>query len=186
MWRRTRHSGHPGAGAHHPGEPRRGRSGGGYSQGFPDPDRGRRAGRDRVCRRFGGRRFAARAPTPRFVRIKLDENPPAALAKILAAAGHDVDTSPDEGLTGRPDPAVWRAAQDTGRFLVTQDLDFSDVRRYQPGTHHGLLLVRLVEPSRRRLIERVRHLFATEAVDTWRRCFVVATDRKTRIRRPAA
>ena len=120
------------------------------------------------------------------MRIKLDENLPAALAKILAAAGHDVDTSPDEGLTGRPDPAVWRAAQDTGRFLVTQDLDFSDVRRYQPGTHHGLLLVRLVEPSRRRLIERVRHLFATEAVDTWRRCFIVATDRKTRIRRPAA
>jgi hypothetical protein len=30
------------------------------------------------------------------VRIKLDENLPAALAKILAAAGHDVDTSPDE------------------------------------------------------------------------------------------
>lgn len=118
--------------------------------------------------------------------IKLDENLPAALVGILAAAGHDVDTAPSESLTGRPDPEVWRAVQEAGRFLITQDLDFSDIRRYQPGTHHGLLLVRLTEPSRRRLIERVRHVFATEAVDTWRRCFVVTTDRKIRIRRPAA
>ncbi|OGI39818.1 MAG: hypothetical protein A2140_06885 [Candidatus Muproteobacteria bacterium RBG_16_62_13] len=119
------------------------------------------------------------------MKIKLDENLPATLAGILAAAGHDVDTAPSEGLTGQPDPQVWRAAQDTSRFFVTQDLDFSDIRRYQSGTHHGLLLIRLAEPSRRRLIERVRHLFATETVETWSRCFVVATDRKIRIRRPA-
>jgi predicted nuclease of predicted toxin-antitoxin system len=117
------------------------------------------------------------------VRIKLDENLPAALAGILTAAGHDVDTAPQEGLTGRPDVDIWRAAQAAKRFLVTQDLDFSDVRRYQPGTHHGLLLVRLAEPSRRRLIERVRDLFATENTETWPGCFIVATDRKIRIRR---
>ena len=119
------------------------------------------------------------------MRIKLDENLPAARAGILAAAGHDADTTPKEGLTGRPDPEVWRATQDAGRFLITQDLDFSDIRRYQPGAHHGVLLIRLAEPSRRRLIERVQHLFATETVDTWRHCFVVATDRKIRIRRPS-
>ena len=120
------------------------------------------------------------------MKIKLDENLPTALVGILAETGHDVDTAPSEGLTGRPDPEVWQATQDATRFLVTQDLDFSDIRRYQPGIHHGLLLVRLAEPSRRRLIERVQHLFATEAVETWQRCFVVATDRKIRIRRPAA
>lgn len=120
------------------------------------------------------------------MKIKLDENLPAGLVGILTAAGHDVDTVPDEGLAGRLDPDVWQAAQDAARFFVTQDLDFSDIRRYQPGTHHGLLLVRLAEPSRRQLIERVQHLFATETVGTWRRCFVVATDRKIRIRRPAA
>lgn len=118
------------------------------------------------------------------MRIKLDENIPTALVGMLTAAGHDVDTAPNEGLTGRPDPEVWRAAQDVGRFLVTQDLDFSDIRRYQPGTHHGLLLIRLAAPSRRRLIERLRHLFATESIETWQRGFVVATERKIRIRRP--
>ena len=49
------------------------------------------------------------------MRIKLDENLPTALVQILAAAGHDVDTAPNEGLAGRPDPEVWRAAQDTAR-----------------------------------------------------------------------
>lgn len=120
------------------------------------------------------------------MRIKLDENLPATLVGVLTAAGHDVDTAPGEGLAGRTDPEVWQATQYAARFLVTQDLDFSDIRRYQPGTHHGLLLLRLAEPSRRLIIERVQHLFATEVVDTWQRCFVVATDRKIRIRRPSA
>lgn len=118
------------------------------------------------------------------MKIKLDENLPLALVDILEARGHDVDTVPGEGLSGRSDPEVWRAAQEAARFLVTQDLDFSDVRRYEPGTHHGLLLIRLVEPSRRSLVERVRHLFVTEDVEAWRHCFVVTTDRKIRIRKP--
>ena len=119
------------------------------------------------------------------MKIKLDENLPATLVALLAALGHEVDSVPQEDLAGQPDPTIWQAAQDAGRFLITQDLDFSDIRHYQPGTHHGLLLERLAEPSRRRLTERVRHLFATEQVETWHRCFVVATDRKVRVRRPA-
>ena len=35
----------------------------------------------------------------------------------------------------RDDDVVWSAAQAHGRFLVTQDLDVSDVRKYAPGTH---------------------------------------------------
>jgi predicted nuclease of predicted toxin-antitoxin system len=77
------------------------------------------------------------------VKIKLDENLPRQLVPLLTKLGHDVDTVPDERLTGRDDTAVWAAAQAAGRFLVTQDLDFSDARTYVPGTHHGLLLVRL-------------------------------------------
>jgi len=79
------------------------------------------------------------------MRIKLDENLPAILVPDLVALGHDVDTAVDEGLGGRDDPSVWAAAQETGRVLVTQDLDFSDVRAFVPGTHHGLVLVRRLD-----------------------------------------
>jgi predicted nuclease of predicted toxin-antitoxin system len=118
------------------------------------------------------------------MKIKLDENLPRALADQLADLGHDADTTPQEGLAGQDDAAVWRAAQEAGRFLITQDLDFSDVRRYRPGTHFGLLLVRLHKPSRRSLITRIRHAFEREDVSTWHRAFVVLTERKIRVRRP--
>jgi hypothetical protein len=67
------------------------------------------------------------------VKIKLDENLPGRLVPELAALAHDVDTVRAEHMTGRPDNEIWQAAQSVGRFLVTQDLDFSDVRRYAPG-----------------------------------------------------
>src|SRR6185503_2982167 len=117
------------------------------------------------------------------MKIRLDENMPAGLVGRLTALGHDVDTVPQEGIAGRDDPAVWDAAQRTSRFLITQDLDFSDVRTYQPGTHHGLMLVRLAAPGRLAVTHRVDSVFRTENVDQWRGCFVVVTDRKVRVRR---
>ena len=120
------------------------------------------------------------------MRIKLDENLPARLADALSKLGHNVDTAPREGLAGRPDPDIWKAAQQAGRFLVTQDLDFSDVRILVPGTHHGILLVRLRDSSRRMLIERVQQVFVSENVEGWAGCFVVATESKVRVRKPPA
>lgn len=116
------------------------------------------------------------------MRVKLDENLPVALSPALTSLGHDVDTVFDEGLAGQPDEEVWRASQSAHRFLVTQDLDFSDVRAFAPGTHHGVLLVRLPAPGRRSLFERICMLFRSEDVESWRGCFVVATERKLRVR----
>ncbi|MBZ5694480.1 MAG: DUF5615 family PIN-like protein [Acidobacteriia bacterium] len=117
------------------------------------------------------------------MKIKLDENLPLQTATMLAALGHDVQTVREEGLTGSTDRAVWEMAQREERFLITQDLDFSDRRRFAPGTHHGILLIRLRSPSRHALIERVGGLFRTEDTVGWGGCFVVATERKVRVRR---
>jgi predicted nuclease of predicted toxin-antitoxin system len=118
------------------------------------------------------------------MRIKLDENLPVELVTVLREQGHDVDTVPDEGIGGAPDEAVWAAVSTAGRFLITQDLDFSDRRRFVPGTHAGILLLRRRQPSRRALIEHVRWLFHTEPVESFARCFVVATETKIRVLRP--
>jgi predicted nuclease of predicted toxin-antitoxin system len=120
------------------------------------------------------------------MRIKLDENLPVGLVGDLQALGHDVDTVPSEALAGRPDPDVWKGAQAAMRMLVTQDLDFSDIRVFGPGTHHGLVLVRLREPGRAALRARIGNVFRTEPVDTWDGCLVVLSDRKVRVRRPGA
>lgn len=103
---------------------------------------------------------------------------------MLIGLGHDVETVPDEGLGGATDTQVWHAAQEESRFFITQDLDFSDIDKFSPGSHHGVLLVRLHNPSRHALIDKIESLFRAEMVDDWQRCFVVATDRKLRVRRP--
>ena len=118
------------------------------------------------------------------MKIKLDENLPVRLVRILSQCGHETDTVDQEGLAGQDDPRIWEAAQTTGRFLITQDLDFSDIRRFTPGTHREILLVRLREPGRNALVNRIRGIFQAESVEGWGGCFVVVTEHKIRIRRP--
>ena len=115
------------------------------------------------------------------MKLKLDENIPARLVKVLTGLGHDVDTVPGEDLTGAGDRHVWQAAQDSERFLITQDLDFSDTRQFRPGTHCGILVVRLREPGREALVRRIRQAFLTENIGAWAGGFVVLTEHKLRV-----
>jgi predicted nuclease of predicted toxin-antitoxin system len=118
------------------------------------------------------------------MKIKLDENLPLRLATLLNNLGHDVHTLHDELLLGHKDNEVWETTQQESRFLITQDMDFSDLRQFAPGSHHGILLVRLRSANRTDLIERIRELFQKENVREWAGCFVVATERKIRVLKP--
>ena len=119
------------------------------------------------------------------MRLKLDENLPVTAASLLSARGYDVDTVRDEALTGHPDDAVWSSAQGEARFLVTQDLDFSDIRKFAPGTHHGILLVRLPDSEQWRVSDYLVGWFSDPEAQSWARCVVVATPTKVRVIRPA-
>jgi len=118
------------------------------------------------------------------MKIKLDENLPLPLVSLLIELGHDLHTLHDEGLIGHSDREIWEASQKESRFLITQDMDFSDLRRFAPGSHCRILLVRLSSPNRENLVERIREVFQEENVSDWSGCFVVATERKIRVRRP--
>ena len=115
------------------------------------------------------------------MRIKLDENMPGGAARRLRELGHDADTALDEGLGGKSDLAVWTAAQSEGRFFVTHDLDFPDVRKFTPGTHHGILLIRLDDLEKPDVPEILGAWFSTEPVETWAGALVVASSRKIRV-----
>jgi hypothetical protein len=64
-------------------------------------------------------------------------------------------------------------------------LDFSDFRKFSPGTHHGLMLVRLRAPGRAALGVRIAGVFRREEAESWAGCFVLLTDHKLRLHRPA-
>lgn len=102
----------------------------------------------------------------------------------MRGLGHDVHAVRDERLIGHLDSEIWEAAQAESRFLVTQDMDFSDLRKLAPGSHHGILLVRPHSRSRRNLNARVIDVFQSESVEERSGCFVVATERKVPVLRP--
>ena len=81
---------------------------------------------------------------------------------------------PDRIVAGLPRWATTR----------TQDLGFSDERRYPPGSHQGILVLRLSDDRSRAAAERLTALFQAEAVEAWAECLVVVTDHKIRVRRP--
>lgn len=95
------------------------------------------------------------------MRLKLDENLPLDLAGILSNRGHEVDTVADEGLAGADDQAIHAAATHDQRVIMTLDRGFGDVRRYPPGSHAGVIVLRpisqdpasigVVEPERVRV-----------------------------------
>jgi predicted nuclease of predicted toxin-antitoxin system len=117
------------------------------------------------------------------MRLKLDENLPLRLVDALKALGHDVDTVEGEGLAGHPDPEVWTAAQKEKRVVVTQDLFFADVRQHPPGEHPGVVLIRMGEPGRDGVYDRVLEVFKAEDTAGWEACNVVITEVKVRVRR---
>lgn len=119
------------------------------------------------------------------MKIKLDENLPHHLATLLRDLGHDVHTTRQERLSGSEDREIWQSAQNESRFLITQDLDFSDLRKFAPGSHNGILLVRLHAPDQQSLIERIHEVFQTRGNEDWMGCIVVVTELKVRVVRPS-
>ena len=118
------------------------------------------------------------------MRVKLDENLPDRIVAGLAALGHDTDTVAGEGLAGATDEDLWPQVQQAARFLITKDLGFSDERRYPPGSHQGILVLRLVDDRSSASAERLTAVFRAEAVEDWAECLVVVTDHKVRVRLP--
>jgi len=76
------------------------------------------------------------------MRLKLDENLSRHLKASLQHLGHEAETAGEEGLLSRPDIDVAATAASEGRMLLTLDLDFSDARKYPPGSHPGIVLFR--------------------------------------------
>jgi len=116
--------------------------------------------------------------------VKLDENLGRSHRELLRGHAYDVETVHTERLSGAADATLWSRVVAEGRFLITLDLDFSDVRRFQPGTHPGILLVRGRSGSSRAVLEVLRRVLAEQSLEELRGCLSVADERVTRIRRP--
>jgi predicted nuclease of predicted toxin-antitoxin system len=102
------------------------------------------------------RRAAAAAAAA--VRFKLDENLPAPAAGVLTRTGYDAGTVTGDGLQGVPDPDVVAAAAADGRVLITLDQGMGDIRAYPPGSHAGIVVLRLADQSATTVIRAINDL----------------------------
>ena len=87
------------------------------------------------------------------MRVKLDENLPIQLKRLFTESGHDAATVVDEGLGGASDVEVASVCIGEQHVLVTQDLDFSDIRTYPPAEHSGIVVFRLSSAARDAVLE---------------------------------
>jgi predicted nuclease of predicted toxin-antitoxin system len=118
------------------------------------------------------------------VKFKLDENLPASAAGSLTKSGHDVDTVAAEGLTGAPDPDVVAAAAAAGRVLITLDRGLGDLRAYPPGSHAGIVVLRLTDQSAPAVANAVAELANWEGLEVLTGAVAVLQRGMLRIRHP--
>ena len=117
--------------------------------------------------------------------VKLDENLSRTHAEFLRSRGYEADRVHDQGLSGASDDAVWQRVNAERRFLITLDLDFSDVRRFPPGSHPGILLIRPRSNSRAAVLEILQRILSEQSLESFQGCLVVASEEVTRLRRPS-
>lgn len=88
-------------------------------------------------------------------------------------------------MGGWKDSPLWDAVQREGRFLVTSDKGFGDIRAYPPGTHAGVLVLRPDEDGIRPLVELVDLVVGRARIEDLAKTVSVATPRGIRTRRPS-
>jgi predicted nuclease of predicted toxin-antitoxin system len=118
------------------------------------------------------------------VRVKLDENLPRDLVEVLIRRGHDVDTVLDEQLGGQADSIVVETAADGGRMVITLDRGVGDIRRFPPGSHAGVVVLRPVSQDPDSICELVDRLLDVQVLEGFNGCVVIVEPRRVRVRRP--
>jgi len=110
------------------------------------------------------------------VKILVDENIPKMTVQVLRSEGHDVRDIRRTEFEGSNDEILWKMAQREERLFITTDMGFSVHREER---HYGILIVRLKQPNRRKIHERVLKAFSQ--IKQWPGFLVVMHDRLQRV-----
>ena len=116
------------------------------------------------------------------MRVKLDENLPLQLRRLFTDSGHDAATVLDQGIGGATDADVMSVCLAEERVLVTQDIDFADIRTYPPGTYPGLVVFRLTSQTRDALLAVGASLVEMLSISSPRGQLWIVEDSRVRIR----
>ena len=107
------------------------------------------------------------------MKILVDENVPMMTVQQLRDEGHnvlDIRGTPDEGME---DETLWQMTQREKRLFITTDKGFS---QYRNEKHHGILIIRLRQPNRQKIHQRVMQAITQFQEKDWSGLLVVMRD----------
>lgn len=116
------------------------------------------------------------------LRFKIDENLPNEVAEMFRAAGFDALTVADQGLSGAEDPRVATVCREELRILITLDAGFGDIRSYPPGSHPGLVVLRLGSQEKPLILDVVSRLIPLLGTTSIRGTLWIVDERRVRVR----
>lgn len=117
---------------------------------------------------------------PQFL---LDENVPPAVGTFLRSMDLDVVHANESEMVGASDERIMELARREHRTLITFDKHFADVLRYPPGTHWGIIRIRIHPPVLSDVLQALDRFFHQFDLSTIRGTLVVLEKEGFRIRR---
>jgi predicted nuclease of predicted toxin-antitoxin system len=117
------------------------------------------------------------------MQIKVDEDLLKLVINLLRDKGYQADNVVEEGMSGWKDGVLWKKIQSEGRFLITADKGFADIRHYPPGSHSGIILLRPDQDGIRPIIELIIKVLQNYDLNSLVSCTTVVTPRGVRVRR---
>jgi predicted nuclease of predicted toxin-antitoxin system len=96
---------------------------------------------------------------------------------------HSVETAQDAGLLGQDDPVLLAHAVQRGQILVTNDLDFGDIRHYPPPHHCGVIVLRIRPRTADRVHAVLQRFLETMTQEEMQGTLAIVDAIKYRVRR---
>lgn len=93
------------------------------------------------------------------MRFKLDENFGTRTQQLFRTEGHDVHTVKDEEIQGSSDHRLYEICCNENRCLVSPDIDFADVTRFEPSKTSGIVVIRVSRNPSLALLEQLVRQF---------------------------
>ena len=113
---------------------------------------------------------------------KVDENLPNEVCHRLNRAGHDATSVGEHGLGGADDARIYHHCQAERRALITLDVDFANARAYDPKSSAGVIVLRLAQQDRQRVLDAVASILPILAHEPLKKRLWIVEEERIRIR----
>jgi len=108
-----------------------------------------------------------------LMKILVDENIPLTTVQALRDQGHDVLDIRGTKNEGIKNSSLWKLTQNEHRLFITTDKGFTE---YRDTEHFGILIIRLRQPNRKKIHNKVLLAMRNTKEKHWRNLLIVMRD----------